>query len=262
MTAPVAIFAYNRPAHLARVLSGLEKNPEASRSRLYLFCDGPRRGADESNVHAVRQMARQASGFGQVDIIERDTNFGLARSIVEGVRDVCAAHGRAIVLEDDVVPTPYFLSYVNAALDRYADVERVVSVGCHTFDSGMDLPETFFLHVPDCWGWGVWRRSWDLFDANGPALLRSVIDSGRTAAFDFDGTYPYTQMLKDCADGFNQMGRPLVRLRLSHRESRPLSGASGNVEYWFRRQWHARRRAFRSGNPLRRAGNCSSRYSA
>ena len=113
-------------------------------------------------------------------------------------------HGRAIVLEDDIVPTPFFLPYVDAALDRYVDVERVISVGCHTFDNGMDLPETFFLDIPDCWGWGVWGRSWAFFESDASALLQRILAGGRSRTFDLDGSYPYTDMLRDCVDGFNQ----------------------------------------------------------
>ncbi|MBX9592554.1 MAG: glycosyltransferase [Hyphomonadaceae bacterium] len=204
MSAPVAVFAYNRPQHLGAVLQALSGNAGAEHSKLYIFCDGARNESHEADVRAVRQVARQSSGFGKIEIIEREKNWGLARSIVEGVRDVCAVHGRVIVLEDDIVPTPFFLPYVNAALDRYADAERVISIGCHTFDSGMDLPETFFLQVPDCWGWGVWQRSWTSFQADGADLLRQILDREAASRFDFDGTYPYTQMLKDCVAGRNQ----------------------------------------------------------
>lgn len=203
MAAPIAIFAYNRPSHLKAVLDALGHNPEARISPLYIFCDGPATASHMAATDAVRSIADNAAGFASVEVIKRQENWGLSRSIVSGVAQLCDRYGAAIVLEDDVVPTPFFLGYVNDALDRYRDDARVASIGCHTFDSGMKLPETFFLDVPDCWGWGVWKRSWDRFDADGASLLAEIRRNGAADAFDFEGTYPYTQMLADQVAGRN-----------------------------------------------------------
>jgi hypothetical protein len=148
--------------------------------------------------------AREASGFASIEIVESEINRGLSRSIVSGVSEICSLHGRAIVLEDDVLPTPFFLQYCNDALARYADDNRLLSVGCHTFTSGLELPDTFFLKVPDCWGWAVWERSWKSFNPDGAALLAQISDRNLGDEFDFGGAYPYTQMLRDQIRGGNQ----------------------------------------------------------
>jgi hypothetical protein len=202
--APIVVFAYCRPNHLKRVLDALAENSGAAQSRLMIYCDGAKSSADRLSVEATRTVARRAGGFAQVEIFERQSNRGLSNSIVSGVNEVCDRFGRAIVLEDDVVPTPFFLQYCNDALDRYADEERVLSIGCHTFTAGKDLPETFFLDVPDCWGWAVWDRSWKKFEPDGAALLAQISQRGLEARFDFDGTYPYTRMLRDQVRGANQ----------------------------------------------------------
>ncbi|QIP01740.1 glycosyltransferase [Bradyrhizobium symbiodeficiens] len=204
MNAPIIVFAYKRPRHLARVLEALARNPGADQSVLFVYCDGAKRPEDASAVAETRRIARAASGFERVEIIARESNFGLSRSIIEGVGEVCERFGRAIVLEDDVVPTPYFLNYVNEALDVYADDERVLSIGCHTFDAGMELPETFFLDIPDCWGWGVWQRSWTSFNEDGATLLAEIVRRNAQDAFDFGGAYPYTRMLEEQVMGLNQ----------------------------------------------------------
>src|SRR5262249_11548578 len=142
--APIVVFAYCRPNHLKRVLDALAENSGAAQSRLLIYCDGAKSPADRTNVDATRAVARKAGGFAQVEIFERQSNHGLSNSIVSGVNEVCNRFGRAIVLEDDVVPTPFFLRYCNDALDRYADEQRVLSIGCHSFNTGRDLPETFF----------------------------------------------------------------------------------------------------------------------
>jgi hypothetical protein len=201
--APVALFAFRRPHHLARVIAGLQANPEAAATDLTVYCDGARSDADSRELIAVRTLAQRITGFASVTVIERAENFGLARSIREGVGELCARHGRVIVLEDDVVPTPYFLGYLNAALIQYDHDERVISIGCYAFDNGETLPTTFFLNIPDCWGWAVWRRSWAQFEPDGTKLLAGLQAQNKLAAFDLDGAYPYTSMLCDQIAGRN-----------------------------------------------------------
>jgi len=202
--APIIVFGYNRPNHLAKVLAALAANEGADQSKLFIFCDGPKSNKDKAAVIAARQVARSASGFLKVSVVEEKQNRGLSTSIMDGVGEICERYGSAIVLEDDVVPTPYFLGYLNAALDRYRDEEAIFSIGCHTFDAGVDLPDTFFLNIPDCWGWAIWQRSWKSFQQDGSALLEQIIERCASREFDVDGVYPYTQMLKDQIAGRNQ----------------------------------------------------------
>jgi hypothetical protein len=202
--APIVVIAYNRPTHFQTVIDALRKNPEASRSRLYVYCDGAQSDVDVDNVAAVRKTALELTGFSHIEIVERTVNLGLSRSIVDGVSQVCDRHGSAIVLEDDVVPCRYFLGYTNAALKKYEREQRVLSVGCFTYDCGFDLPDTFFLNIPDCWGWAVWQRSWNEFDPDGASLLARIEALQLERKFDLEGTYPYTKMLKDQVAGANQ----------------------------------------------------------
>ena len=70
---------------------------------------------------------------------------------------------RIIVLEDDMVSSPYFLCYMNEALNLYAQDDRVACIHGYTYPCENKLPEAFFLKGADCWGWGTWRRGWKLF---------------------------------------------------------------------------------------------------
>jgi hypothetical protein len=45
----------------------------------------------------VREYIHQISGFNSVRVVERDVNFGLAKSIIEGVSEVLNAHEHLIV---------------------------------------------------------------------------------------------------------------------------------------------------------------------
>ena len=201
--APIALFTYDRPKHLAQVVEALALNAEAAESPLFVFVDAPKKEAAAPNVEAVRALARGIRGFKSKEVVEQATNRGIAASIIEGVGRLTAEFGRVVVLEDDLVPSPFFLRYMNSALRAYADDERIVSVHAYSYPVAAALPDTFFLRGADCWGWGTWRRGWDLFERDGRKLLAALEQKRLTEDFDFGGAYPYTQMLRDCIAGRN-----------------------------------------------------------
>lgn len=201
--APIALFVYKRPDHLARVAQALAQSPDARLSRLFVFSDAPKNAAAQAQVAEVRAAVRSITGFQSVEVIEQALNKGVARSIIDGVGDLTARFGKVIVLEDDLLPAPHFLRYMNDALDKYVDEEEVISIHGYAYPVSDPLPETFFLRGADCWGWATWKRGWDLFDPDGSKLLRELERRELTREFDLDGSYPYTQMLRDCIAGRN-----------------------------------------------------------
>lgn len=201
--APLAIFVYKRLSHLEMLVDSLRSNPEAADSPVYIFCDGAKGAADQAAVDEVRAFADQLQGFGPVTVVKRDQNLGLARSIISGVSAVLQAHERVIVIEDDLLVSPYFLRYMNDGLELYADDSEVASIHGYIFPVAEPLPESFFLRGADCWGWATWRRAWQHFEADGQKLLEQLRQKRLTRAFDLDGAYPYTRMLRHQIAGKN-----------------------------------------------------------
>ena len=146
---------------------------------------------------------RAATGFKSVRVIERPDNLGLAGNIIEGVSETLRQHERVIVLEDDMVTSPFFLAYMNEALERYANDDRVVSIHGYVYPIREALPEAFFLRGADCWGWATWRRGWACFNPDGAQLLRELRQRKLEYAFDYEGSHPYTKMLEAQIAGAN-----------------------------------------------------------
>ncbi len=201
--APIALFAYNRPDHVKRTVEALLRNTGAASSDLYVFSDAARNPAAEEGVALVRDYIRRIDGFRTVEIVEREQNLGLARSIVDGVTRLCNARGRVIVVEDDLLTSPHFLEFMNDGLEFYEKDERVISIHGYSYPVRSALPDTFFLRGADCWGWATWKRGWNLFEDNGRILLEQLTTRRLTNRFDFDGAYPYTRMLSDQIAGRN-----------------------------------------------------------
>lgn len=197
--APIALFVYNRPSHTRQTVEALKKNYWAKGSDLFIFSDAPKSAAQTEIVREVRQFIRQIDGFKSVTIVERETNFGLARSIIEGVTQLCEKYGRVIVLEDDLVTSPYFLRFMNDALDMYKDEDQVMHIAGATYPiEGME-DETFFLRIPLCWGWATWDRAWKYFKKSNDVI--SQFDEGMRRDFCFNNTYYYWGQLEDNARG-------------------------------------------------------------
>ena len=193
--APIAIFAYKRPQALKRMLEGLQRNERFAESPVIVFCDGARKGASHAErigIQQVRDMAKAISGSLSLEVVEAPANKGLARSVIEGVTRVVEAHGRIIVVEDDAVLSPYFLRFMNDALDRFAEVENVHSVGSWNYFAEPDaLQGDFFLRYPDSLAWATWKRSWDLFEKDGEVLKSRLKEKGLWNTLDADGRVSY-----------------------------------------------------------------------
>ena len=201
--APLALFAFKRPDLLRQTVEALQKNAEARESFLYVFIDGPRRDDEKSKVDEVEAYCRAISGFKQIFIQRQTANRGLAKSIIAGVTEVVNQHGQVIVVEDDLVTSPYFLRYMNEALEKYRYQDQVISIHGYVYPVQDSLPETFFLKGADCWGWATWARGWKYFESDGRRLLVELKSRGLKKRFDFDGAYPYVKMLEDQIAGRN-----------------------------------------------------------
>jgi len=201
--APVALFVYNRLWHTMQTVEALKKNELAGDSLLFVFSDGPRSGGDAKKIEELRQYLKSVTGFKKIVVREREQNVGLAQSIISGVTEIVGSYGRIVVLEDDMVSSPFFLTYMHDALEFYENVHDVVSIHGYLFPVKRPMPDTFFLKGADCWGWATWKRGWDVFEQDGRRLLAAIHERGLERSFDFDGAYPYTKMLRDQIEGKN-----------------------------------------------------------
>lgn len=197
--APIALFVYKRPLHTLRTLEALMANYGAEKSHLYIFSDGSKKDADAEtlkNILEVRSVIRQKQWCRSVTFIESDSNKGLSGSIISGTTELVEEFGKVIVVEDDLVTSPYFLSYMNDALDRYAESEKVMQISGYQFPILITRPcDALFLPLTTSWGWAVWRRSWKYFDPEAKGYEKLVSDAAGKERFNLDGAYDYAQML-------------------------------------------------------------------
>lgn len=200
--APIALFVYNRPEHTRRTLSFLQKNLLADESRLFIFSDGPKPGQEE-NVNAVRELIRNVDGFKPVEVIERETNYGLANSVIDGVTRLINQYGKVIVLEDDVITSPHTLQYFNDGLRKYEHEDRVMHITAFMYAlKENNLPESFLLRIASSQAWATWDRAWKHFEPDIDVLM-SKFDRQSKHAFEVEGAMNFWKHMQHFKDGKN-----------------------------------------------------------
>ncbi len=170
MQAPVVLFVYNRLDHTMNVIESLSRNLLAKETDVFVFSDAAKAENGQEKVEEVRNYIRQEDwrgNFRNVTIIEAEKNKGLAKSIIGGVTEILKQYGKAIVVEDDLVLSPYFLQYMNGALDYYKDVENIWSISGYSFPmkSLKKYAHDVFYSYRGCsWGWATWLDRWEKTD--------------------------------------------------------------------------------------------------
>ena len=201
--APIALFVYNRPQHTERTVKFLKQNELAADSRLFIFSDGAKTDADADKIAEVREYIKKIDGFKSVEIVESKTNLGLANSVIAGVTRLNAAYGKVIVFEDDLISSPYTLTYFNEALNRYRDEEKVMHIGAYMYIlADKNLPDSFFYRAATSWGWATWDRAWQHFEPNIDTLLKQF-DSKKKSEFAIEGTMNFWKQMQDFKKGKN-----------------------------------------------------------
>lgn len=201
--APILLFTYDRPEHTQRLIESLLQNKPATQSHLTIYSDYWKDSEAQAKVEETRHYLRTVTGFASITIIEQTENKGLAQSIITGVTNLLKKEERVIVLEDDLVVAPYFLQFMNDALETYKDEPRVGHIQACDFTQNSTLPETFLIKWTGSWGWATWQRAWQHFNPNGQLLLNELKERKLTRSFDFNGNYGFTRMLRHQIEGKN-----------------------------------------------------------
>lgn len=205
--APVVLFVYNRPEHTRRTVEALAANIGATDTVLWIFSDAARNEAAREAVSEVRAYVRTLVGSGlfrEVRISEAETNLGLKASIITGVDEAMRAHGRAIVLEDDLVTAPDFLAFMNDALDFYEAAPDVGSIAgyCPLRRPPQGYHNSVYA-VPrsSSHGWATWADRWGAVDWTASRFGEFWRTRSMRRAFDLCGTDRSDRLRREVEQG-------------------------------------------------------------
>jgi len=188
---PIVLFVYNRPWHTEQTVGALQKNELAKESELFIYSDEAKNADAQKSVDEVRRYIDSVDGFKKVTIVKREKNWGLADSIIDGVTNIINKYGKIIVLEDDLVTSPYFLRFMNEGLNFYKDENKVMHISGYVYPiENSDLEDTYFIKPTSCWGWATWDRAWKYFKKDKDLNLE-IFDKKMIKDFNLNNSYNY-----------------------------------------------------------------------
>lgn len=174
---PLLIVAYNRPDKV-RLL--VERLREFAPPLIMVVVDGPKPGddADRARVQGVQDAVAGIDWQAEVRTRFRPVNVGLRASVVDAVSWAISEYGQVVVVEEDVLPGPDLLPYMEFMLEAYRDDTRidhisgynVVPLGAQT-PGGMNRLSIY----PESIAWATWERSWSNYDDELSWLDRSRV---------------------------------------------------------------------------------------
>jgi len=196
--APIVLFTYNRLWHTQQTIEALQKNELASESELFIYSDGGKDEESWARAKELREYLKSIDGFKNITIIEQEKNLGLADSIISGVTKIVNEYAKIIVLEDDIVTSPYFLRYMNDALDFYENVDKVWHISGWNYPIDANgLSDTFLWRNMNCWGWATWASRWKRYEKKPKELIASF-NEGEIEYFNLDGCVDFwSQVIKN-----------------------------------------------------------------
>ncbi len=203
---PVILFAYKRANHTKKVLEALSVCQNSESTPLIIYSDGKKLNAtskEKGEIEQTRQVLRdfkeeKENNFLSIEIYESESNKGLAKSVKDGINRQFENYERIIVLEDDIVPQKGFLNYMNEALNKYENEDKIWGISSYAYPLENEdnvEQETFFLPINSSWGWATWKRAWKNIDFDIESIFRKFeLQSITPEEYNF-GNYYYYQIL-------------------------------------------------------------------
>lgn len=209
MYAPVVLFTYKRPVHTKMVLDALSNCDLIQETDVIIYADGMKQTAtqkDKEEINQTRQILldyKENHNFKSLELHLSDENKGIAYSVKKGAVKELDKYGKIIIMEDDIVPQKGFVKYMNEALDKYENEDKVWGISAYAFplkNEKLVQEEIFFLPVNCSWGWATWKSRWDKVDLNVTSIFeRFERNKVERENYNF-GNYYYYEILEVLRD--------------------------------------------------------------
>lgn len=162
--APVLIPTLNRFNHFVRCIDSLVSCTYAKKTDLYIALDYPANETHWIGYLKIKKHIEKLHGFKSITIIERNVNLGSEQNSKESMKSIFIKYDKLILIEDDNVFAPSFLSFVNKGLDIYKDRIDIFSVT--GYNSPFPMPiwyqkDAYLRTAFTGWGVGIWRNKWE-----------------------------------------------------------------------------------------------------
>jgi len=163
----IVIIAFNRVHALKRILNSLDMALCPEGTKLIISIDN-----DGTNQEVAEIANEYLWRFGEKEVIYRVERLGLRRHIIT-CGDLVYQYGSTIIIEEDMVVSPFFYKFVQEALDYYKDSQEIAGISLYRlpYTEACKLPfiplcdesSIFFAQVPVSLGMAYTVSQWDQF---------------------------------------------------------------------------------------------------
>jgi hypothetical protein len=163
LSTPVAFFIFRRPECTRQVFDAIRAARPAT---LIVTADGWRNEEERKLCLAARAVTEEIDWDCSVTRQYSNVNLGCGHRMASGLNAVFDRHDRAIILEDDCLPTAGFFGYCAELLERYSTNTRISAIsGTSVYPYQRAQGRSYaFSRYSWIWGWATWSRAWQSYD--------------------------------------------------------------------------------------------------
>jgi hypothetical protein len=133
-------------------------------SRVYVAIDGQKSKARNSPQNEIELLAiKLGMSLGlRVFVWKRETNLGLALSMISAIDWFFLHEDIGIILEDDIMVSESVTSFARQAFSAHTDHSKILLVAA-TRPESFESDETVgWTHYPMIWGWATTSAKWEI----------------------------------------------------------------------------------------------------
>jgi len=159
----VLIIAYQRPQNVHRLLEWADKS---GAKNVYLAVDFPKNATSDSlaNYKAIKNSVAAYKRNSTLIIKEhyREKNVGCSASVLSAIDWAFEKEQSLIILEDDCLPVPEFMDYVNDSFRQMKNESKAL-LACGTQFAPLEISGTAssLSHYMLTWGWATTSEKWN-----------------------------------------------------------------------------------------------------
>jgi len=195
--APILLFTYLKLDTLKLTIESLKLNSLSIESDLIIYHDGLNNDNYKQQHNNVKSYLKSISGFKSIKIIESNYNKGLATSIINGVSEQFNKYEQLIILEDDLILSKNFLSFINQGLEFYKNNDQILSIcGYSSVIKINYFIDVYFTKRSSSWGWATWKDRWDKVDWSFRSYDHFIRDRTQKKSFNNMGSDLTSMLIK------------------------------------------------------------------
>lgn len=179
---PVIIATLCRFEHFKKCVDSLSKCTLANQTELVIGLDYPLKESHRFGYDKIVSYIDNISGFKTVTILKTDVNIGASQNFKRLYEYAYSKYDAVIMTEDDNIFSPCFLEFMNKALNKYKNEDKVLSVSGYTALTYYNRSKNRLILTYDvsAWGTGYWKHKSDVYFNKNRSYYISIVSNFRS----------------------------------------------------------------------------------